>query len=391
MKNFSSKWNSTIREINKKDWLDLDGNHSIPFYTWDWLYSLEKSNSIIARYGWQPLYLSIWYKKKLISIAPLFLKGHSYGEFIFDQQFLQLADKLGLNYYPKLIGMSPVSPIEGYRFLFAHGEDQEKLTKLMIERIDEFCINNNILSCNFLYVDKKWSIYAEKAGCSLWINKNSLWCSENDKNFTDYLSHFNSNQRRNIKRERSYIKKCGIQVSVQNGESITLESLALMYDFYTNHCARWGLWGSKYLTKEFFEELSLDKHRDNIVLFTAHDKDKSDAIAMSLCITNQQRLWGRYWGSNKDIDFLHFELCYYSPIEWALENGIKSFDPGAGGNQKKRRGFLAKEQISLHRWYEPTMDNLIKLWLPKVNDLMKEEIKATNNEVPFKYEQPKLS
>ena len=391
MKILSAKWSSSIKEINEKDWQSINVDNSNPFYSWEWLYALEKSNSIIPEYGWQPLYLSIWKNEKLISIAPLFLKGHSFGEFIFDNQFSQLANQLGLNYYPKLIGMSPVSPVEGYRFLFKPGEDQEELTKYMLKKIDKFCIENNILSCNFLYVDPTWRVLAEKAECATWINQNSLWSANEDKNFEDYLARFNANQRRNIKRERNYLEKEGIKVTVKNGNQITMESIRLMHHFYEKHCARWGAWGSKYLTKEFFEQLSSIAQRDKVVLFIANHIEESDPLAMSLCIKNNEMLWGRYWGSNKDINFLHFELCYYSPIQWALEKGIKNFDPGAGGSHKRRRGFLAKQQISLHRWYEPNMDRLIRLWLPRVNDLMIKEIKATNNEVPFKLEKPKLS
>ena len=391
MSKFITKWCTSIKEISEKDWLNLCDNKCIPFYRWEWFYTLENSQSIVPKYGWQPLYLSIWNKSKLISFAPLFLKAHSYGEFIFDQAFCELANQLGVNYYPKLIGMSPVSPVEGYKFLIASGENEQELTDFMMQRIDEFCINNKILSCNFLYVDPKWRDIAEHSHCATWINKNSLWSANSDKNFNDYLSRFNANQRRNIKRERNYLRNAGIRVSVKNGNNVTLENIRLMYSFYEQHCSRWGPWGSKYLTKKFFEDLSSSQHRDKVVLFIANENDHPEPLAMSLCICDKEMLWGRYWGSNNEINFLHFELCYYSPIEWSFKRGIKSFDPGAGGDHKRRRGFLAKPQASLHRWYNPTMDKLIRLWLPKANESMMEEIKATNNEVPFKIDLPKLS
>ena len=102
-------------------------------------------------------------------------------------------------------------------------------------------------------------------------------------------------------------------------------------------------------------------------------------------------LWGRYWGSNEQIDCLHFELCYYFPISWALDNGISRFDPGAGGSHKLRRGFIAQSSISLHRWYNLQMDSNIRHWLSKVNKIMIEEIEATNNQLPFEFERPELS
>jgi len=164
-----------------------------------------------------------------------------------------------------------------------------------------------------------------------------------------------------------------------------------MHYFYEKHCSRWGLWGSKYLSEKFFEKLASPEIRDQIILFTANRKNENNPLAMSLCVTNGEMLWGRYWGSEREINNLHFELCYYSPIEWALKNGIKKFDPGAGGAHKQRRGFLAKSTASLHRWYNPKMDEIIRAWLPKVNKLMLEEIKSTNNDVPFKAQKPKLT
>jgi predicted N-acyltransferase len=104
---------------------------------------------------------------------------------------------------------------------------------------------------------------------------------------------------------------------------------------------------------------------------------------MSLCVRSEQELWGRYWGSDVDLDNLHFEVCYYAPIEWAIAQGIRSFDPGAGGSHKRRRGFLAEPRASLHRWSDPRFDAMLRQWLPRANALMGEEIEAINAELPF--------
>ncbi len=390
MARINIRWHQSIEEIPEYQWQELAGEGVIPFYKWEWLKSLEKSESIYSEKGWQPLHLALWSDNYPIAIAPLYLKSHSFGEFVFDQAFAQLANDLGLNYYPKLLGMSPLSPVEGYRFFFKSGQDKAKLTQLMMQIIDQFAQENGILSCNFLYVDPIWRPLAEDAGCSTWLNKQSLWLAEEKKDFSDYLNSFNSNQRRNIKRERQYIQKSGIKISALTGMEIDKDILNCMYDLYENHCARWGPWGSKYLSKSFFEELANPKQRNNIILFNAHRLDSKDPIAMSLCVTDGDMLWGRYWGSKEEIDYLHFEVCYYSPISWALDNKIKSFDPGAGGNHKQRRGFLAKEHASLHRWYDKTMSEMIKQWLPKANKFMINQIEAENNELPFKINGPTL-
>ncbi len=383
MKSFKANWHTSIKEIDHGIWNNLCNNNN-PFYSWNWLKELEISNSINPTNGWQPMHLSLSIDKEIIGIAPLYIKNHSYGEFIFDQSFLNLANELGLNYYPKLIGMSPVSPVEGYRFYVSSKADELEITIIMIKIIDQFAINHGIMSCNFLYVDPIWGQLAEQANCAKWVNQNSIWSSNNQKSFTDYLANFNSNQRRNIKRERKSILDSGITIKTTSGKEINQKMMEKMHDLYELHCSKWGIWGSKYLSKSFFKGLASSKHQDNLVLFNAHQGESQEPFAMSLCITNKNKLWGRYWGSQVEIDNLHFELCYYTPISWAIKNGIESFDPGAGGGHKMRRGFQAKSNISLHRWYNKKMDHIIRAWLPNVNQLMIQEIDAINKELPFK-------
>ena len=386
----TARWHRSVAEISQRQWIELLGRDALPFYQWEWLHALESSGSTVPDQGWQPLHLALWREDTPIAVAPLYVKGHSYGEFVFDQAFARLAADLGLRYYPKLLGMSPVSPVTGYRFHMLPGEDEAQLTTVLLQTIDQFCEKNGILSCNFLYVDPSWRPLAEAAGCAAWLNQQSLWRRGDDQTFGDYLQGFNANQRRNIKRERKSVLKAGVMVTPLTGDQLDSELLGIMYRFYEQHCAQWGPWGSKYLEPEFFASLA-DQYRDNIVLFSAHRGDPRDPVAMSLCVRDSSRLWGRYWGTHEQIDCLHFEVCYYAPIEWALQQGIDSFDPGAGGSHKRRRGFVAQPHASLHRWYEPQMDALIRAWLPKVNGLMLEEIDAINAELPFKAESPTLT
>ena len=381
---FITKWHTSMQEIPEEDWNHLLGEQDIPFYKWNWLNELEKSKSVCNETGWQPLHMSIWKNKQIVGLAPLYLKNHSYGEFIFDNLFLQLSQELEVRYYPKIIGMSPFSPIEGYKFFISQKENQDEITLLIMKNIDQFAIKNNILSCNFLYVDPNWSEVAKKFNYHSWINQQSLWQHSGEKNFSDYLTKFNANQRRNIKREQRSIRSSGVNISTIEGEQINQEIMASMYQFYKLHCSRWGIWGSKYLSRSFFKGLANSNQRDRIVLFSAHRGNPYDPLAMSLCIRNKEALWGRYWGFKEKINYLHFEVCYYSPIKWAIEQGIKKFDPGAGGSHKKRRGFNAQARISMHKWYDKRMESLMKNWYQKANSFMIQEINASNNEAPLK-------
>ncbi len=372
----------SIKEISKEIWNELTNEINNPFYEWTWLKNLEISKSVSRETGWQPLYFVAYKNEEILGIAPLFLKNHSYGEFIFDQSFARLAQELNLNYYPKLIGMSPYSPVNGYQFLYKKNEDKKEITNLLINHIESFAITNKILSCNFLYIDESWGEHLKTLGYHVWINSSSEWRSNGEKTFDDFLSRFNSNQRKNIKKERKSITKQDIKIKIFKEIDINQEILEKMHDFYEQHCSRWGVWGSKYLTPTFFEKI-LD-NKKNLLLFSASKNDSNDIFAMSMCVKNKNNLWGRYWGSQEEISNLHFELCYYQPIEWAIKNSIHLFDPGAGGKHKRRRGFFAKSTISLHKWFDKNMENIIYPWLNEVNKQTKMEIDIENKSIPFK-------
>ncbi|MFM9109401.1 MAG: GNAT family N-acetyltransferase [Prochlorococcaceae cyanobacterium] len=388
MAELEARWHQGTAEVPADQWQGLlaaAGPGALPFYDWPWLHQLEASGSIVPEQGWQACHLGLWRGERLVALAPLYLKGHSYGEFVFDQSFAQLAGQLGLRYYPKLVGMSPVSPVQGYRFHIAPGEDPEALTGRMLGLIEDFCRRNHLLSCNLLYADPAWWPQVERAGWARWLNQQSLWSNPGHASFDDYLDGFNANQRRNIRRERRAVAAAGITVTPLVGEAIPPELVLHMHHFYAQHCSRWGPWGSKYLTEAFVAAVAADPAlRRHLVLFSAHRNDPAQPLAMSLCVREGTSLWGRYWGSDLELENLHFEFCYYAPIEWAIGAGIRHFDPGAGGSHKRRRGFVSEPRASLHFWSDGRFDSILRRWLPEANAAMEEEIAAINADLPFR-------
>jgi predicted N-acyltransferase len=155
-----------------------------------------------------------------------------------------------------------------------------------------------------------------------------------------------------------------------------------MYEFYADTCDKFGWWGSKYLTKRFFEQLHV-RYCHRVLLFAAYGEQENQPLGMSFCLYKGDRLYGRYWGSFQEIDCLHFNACYYAPIEWAIANGIQIFDPGAGGRHKKRRGFPATPNYSLHRFYNQRLQQILYPYIWEVNELEQQEIEAINAELPF--------
>ena len=215
--------------------------------------------------------MTLWRDRTLIAAAPLYLKGHSYGEFVFDHQWAELADRIGVQYYPKLLGMTPFTPAEGYRFLIAPGEDEDEITAMMVHEIDTFCIKNRISGCHFLYVDPQWRPVLERQGFTAWLHHSYIWENAGFKTFDDYLAVFNANQRRNIKRERKAVEKVGLRLQPLTGDEIPKSLFPLMYQFYADTCDKFGWWGSKYLTKRFFEQLHSD-YRHRVLFFAAYQR-----------------------------------------------------------------------------------------------------------------------
>ena len=380
---YTLTWINQIRDVPQPAWDQLALPLQTPFLEWQWLNTLETSGSATARTGWLPNHLTVWRDQTLVAAAPLYIKGHSYGEFVFDQQWADLAYRLGLEYYPKLLGMSPFTPAEGYRFLVAPGEDEVTLTTLMVNAINQFCDRHHLSGCHFLFVDPQWRQFMEQQGFQSWLHHSYIWRNQGFRDFGDYLGAFNANQRRNIKRERKAVHKAALKLQAFAGEEIPDDLFALMHHFYSDTCDKF-MWGSKYLTKRFFEQLE-STYRHRVVFFAAYaEQDPQTPIGMSFCLTKGDRLYGRYWGSHQEIDCLHFDACYYSPIEWAIVQGIQLFDPGAGGRHKKRRGFPATPNHSLHRFYHPRLQRILETHIDEINFSEQQEINYINQSLPLK-------
>ncbi|URR36771.1 GNAT family N-acetyltransferase [Thermosynechococcus sp. HN-54] len=382
------QWVNAIASVPQDQWDALALPLETPFFEWEWLHQIEASGSATPQTGWLPHHLLVWRdrqgQRELVAAAPLYLKGHSQGEFVFDHQWADLATRLGIRYYPKLLGMAPFTPAVGYRFLMAEGVDEVTMTKVMLHEIDRLCQRHRLSSCHFLYVDPQWQPAVEAYGYRPWLHHSYIWQNRNYQTFDDYLADFNANQRRNIKRERKAVAQADFTFRVHRGDEVSRTLLRQMYDFYADTCDKFGWWGSKYLTRQFFEALS-DRYRHRVVLFAAYPRNGGQRpIAMSFCITKGANLYGRYWGSAREIDCLHFNACYYEPIEWAIANGIQRFDPGAGGRHKKRRGFPATPNYSLHRFYEPRLAQIFDHYIDEINDEEQRLIDTINADLPMK-------
>ena len=386
---YSISWIQSIADIDRHEWDALAKPLPTPFLEWDWLRLMELSGSTTAETGWLPHHLTVRRGSELVAAAPMYIKGHSAGEFVFDHVWADVAGRMGISYYPKIIGMSPFTPMSGYRFLIAPGEDGPDLTAAMVTEIDRLCRHHQLSGSSFLFADPQWHREMLDLGYFGWQHQSYTWLNHGYKNFDDYLAIFNSNQRRNIKRERQALEKQGISLKTLTGNHIPRTLFALMYRFYEHTNDKFGPWGCRYLTESFFEGL-YDRYRHRMVFMAAYDNsDASLPIGMSMLVTKGKQLYGRYWGCSRPINSLHFNACYYAPIEWAVNHGIHRFDPGAGGAHKIRRGFSAVPSFSLHRFSDPRMLQIMQNHIDEINRLEQEQIDALNLELPFVQQQLK--
>jgi predicted N-acyltransferase len=380
---YSFVWLKSLAELDQAQWDALAEPLDTPFLEWEWLRLMEVSNSTSAETGWMPNHLTVWFDNQLVAAAPLYIKGHSAGEFVFDHIWADVAHRLKIPYYPKLVGMSPFTPMTGYRFLIASGAAGETLTALMVKEIEQFCRRYRISGCSFLFVDQQWRRQLLNYGYVSWLHQSFTWQNRGYDSFDDYLAVFNSNQRHNIKRERKSIAKQGVAIKIFEGDEIPRAFFTRIYPFYERTNDKFGPWGCKYLNDRFFAGLA-DGYRHRLVFVAAFDKENLDSpMGLSLLVRKRDQLFGRYWGCSKDINNLHFNACYYSPIEWSIANGISRFDPGAGGYHKIRRGFKAMGNHSLHRFFDPRLEHIMNAHIEEINRLEQAHIDELNQEVPF--------
>jgi uncharacterized protein len=374
----------SIAKIDAKKWDELARPLPTPLLEWHWLHQLEASGSIAPETGWQPCHLTVWSENRLVGAAPLYIKTHSAGEFVFDHIWAEVALQIGVRYYPKLVGMSPVTPITGYRFLITDDHDQRAMTSLMLSTIDQFCLENDLSSANFLFVDPAWEAELAAAGYVDWHHQSFAWENNNFNDFNDFLEIFKTNQRRNIKRERQRMLRQGIVIESFLGDRIPSDFIDSMYRFYSHTNAQFGPYGCHYLTPEFFHGIYADFKR-RLFFVAAFDKSNlKTPLAMSMLLVKANQMMGRYWGAAVNIKDLHFNVCYYEPIDWAIGNNIHHFDPGAGSSHKVRRGFKAVANHSFHRFFDPKMAYLLKTHMASINRLSQNQINELNAQSPVK-------
>ncbi|GAB4375526.1 MAG: GNAT family N-acetyltransferase [Spirochaetales bacterium] len=375
---------TSILEIPSGQWNALLDERDIPFLEWGWMAALESSGSICPATGWQPCHITLWDRSILVGVAPFYIKFHSRGEFVFDYFWAEAASMLKRPYYPKLVGVVPATPVVGYRFLSAPGYDPAEIQGTLLDVAERVCRTEGLHGIHILFAEPGWAKTLPGAGYVSWRHHHYLWQNPGFEDFSQYLAGFTKYQRKNIRKERQEVEKAGIRIQVLSATETGRDFFQHMFRLYTRTNDKFAPYDARYVNEEFFLKLQeLFSHR---IRFVEAYRSPGSPLALALLVQKGDSLWGRYWGTYEDLKDLHFDVCYYTPIQYAIEQGIRYFDPGAGSPHKVRRGFLAHSHSSYHRLLDPVLDALFQANIDTVNRMEEETLLELNQYSPLKQE-----
>jgi predicted N-acyltransferase len=372
----------SLAEISASDWdacaSPEGGRPEDPFTTYRFLKALEDSGSVGGRSGWQPRYLVARADGQVIACAPMYAKGHSQGEYIFDFNWAQAYENAGGAYYPKLQIAVPFTPATGRRFLTRPGFEAMGMSAL-IQGAVQVASDNELSSLHITFCTEAEALAGAEMGLMSRVGQQFHWVNRDYADFDGFLADLSSRKRKNIRRERAEAQGFGGQILALTGNDIQPEHWDAFWRFYQDTGNR--KWGTPYLTRAFFD-CAQDTLRDDMLLVLAMNDGRP--VAGALNFIGRETLFGRYWGSTEYYPSLHFELCYYQAIDYAIKNGLARVEAGAQGEHKLARGYLPVATHSLHWIGDLAFRDAIARYLIAETRAVDEEIEVLTAYGPFK-------
>ena len=367
----------SISSINKNEWDCLVENES-PLFDYEFLLCLENSSCTNLETGWQPNHFIFKKNKKIKCLIPTYKKFNSNGEFVFDHGWANAYYRLGLQYYPKFLSAIPFTPVNGGR-IFTNDNNTRfsENIKLLIDKLE----TENSSSFHFNFINKQQSEKLDELGFNKRVGIQYHWVNNDYSDFDDFLSCLKSKKKKNIIKERLSIKKSKIKILHLKGDEISEEDWDFFYKCYISTIEK--KWSYKYLNFTFFRNLSKTLLKNRILLILAKDRNNKN-IACTLNFIGKNKLFGRYWGSTVEVPFLHFELCYYQSIDYAIKEKIRIVEAGAQGEHKISRGYVPTFTYSNHWIKQKEMRMAIKDYLVKEEEIVNQNIKYLSQRIPYK-------
>jgi hypothetical protein len=348
----TARFHPDIAELPAATWDALRARPN-PFVSHAFLYALERTGCVRPEWGWQPHHLGLYEGDRLVAAAPLYLKGNSHGEFVFDWSWAGAWERAGGTYYPKLLNAVPYSPVPGPRLLAGRGERAPRLRQALVQAMHAETGRLGLSSAhaNFLE-DEELAAFGHD-----WLARSDIqfhWHNRGYRDFDGFLATLKAKKRKNIRQERAHVRACGLDLRMRSGASLDGDAwrqihalYAATFDAKGNHAA---------LTPAFFA--TLGGLGDTVQVACAMQGDRIEAMALFL--QSDTTLYGRYWGARVEVPGLHFELCYYRGIEHAIVHGLQRFEPGAQGEHKLARGFIPVPTHSRHYLAHPQFRQAVR-------------------------------
>jgi len=349
-----------------------------PFTTHRFLKALEDSGSVGTGTGWQPRYISARQDGQLIAVAPLYAKGHSQGEYIFDHNWAHAYENAGGRYYPKLQIAVPFTPATGRRFLTKPGFEAVGMSAL-IQGAVQIAADNQISSLHATFCTEAEAIAGEEMGLLPRIGQQFHWVNDNYADFDAFLGSLSSRKRKNMRKERAQANDFGGEIVSLTGDEIKEEHWDAFWIFYQDTGAR--KWGTPYLTRNFFHFAHKNLRDDMLMVLALRD---GRPVAGALNFIGRDTLYGRYWGCTEHHPCLHFEVCYYRAIDFAIRHGLGKVEAGAQGEHKLARGYLPVATHSLHWFGDAGFKDAVARYLDAERAAIDNEIEVLTSYGPFR-------
>jgi len=368
---------SSLAEIGQSRWDSLVAAQpdATPFLSYAFLHALHESGSAAKESGWEPQYLTLWQEEQLKAALPLYLKYHSYGEYVFDWAWAEAYERHGLPYYPKLLSAIPFTPVTGGRLLAHDGPARQAL----VQALSELQSAAQTSSTHILYPPEAEAQTLAQAGFMLRSGVQFHWHNEGYRDFAEFLSTLERKKRKNILAERRKVADAGVSFRHLGGADATEKDWRFFHRCYRHTYS--AHYSTPYLNLDFFLRIAADMPQHLLLTIACRD---GKAIASSLVVHDAQSLYGRYWGALEEVPCLHFETAYYQPLEFCIANKIAWFEGGAQGEHKMARGFLPQKTWSAHWLAHPSFADAVERFLEREGGGINDYLSELNERNPFR-------
>ena len=351
-----------------------------PFMQHACLNALERSACVAPETGWTPAHVALWDGTHLLAACPLYFKTHSYGEYVFDWAWARAYQQHGLSYYPKALVAVPFTPVPGARLLAR--DDASRLA--LAQEVLALCQEVGVSSLHVLFASD-----ADMRACAAagWLSRQTVqfhWHNAGYADFDAFLQQLRQDKRKKIRQERRRVHEAGVRFRVVQGHEISAQDWDFFHRCYVNTYLAHG--NPPYLNRPFFEALQRD-HADHWVLFVAEREGRdvaSSLIGVQGLGTEASVAYGRYWGALEPLDSVHFEACYYQPLQWCIAHRVQRFEGGAQGEHKMARALLPVTTHSAHWLAHPAFADAVDAFLSREREGMADYVQALEAHTPFK-------